>query len=61
MRPLLVVPGLDGVHSATWVVFARPRVPQAVGAENMSCDLDVLVGDAAELVSSERPFSCSAA
>jgi hypothetical protein len=41
------------------VVFARPRVPQAVGAENpvMSCDLDVLVGDAAELVSSERPFS----
>jgi hypothetical protein len=63
MRPLLGVPGLDGVHSATWVVFARPRVPQAVGAENpvMSCDLDVLVGDAAELVSSERPSSCSAA
>ena len=46
MRPLLVVPGLDGVHSATGVVFARPRVPQAVGAENpvMSCDLDLLVG-----------------
>ncbi len=46
----LVGPGLDGVPSATWVVFARPRVPQAVGAENpvMSCDLDVLVGDAAD-------------
>jgi hypothetical protein len=38
-------------------VAERGREPEPVGAENpvMSCDLDVLVDEAAEPVTSERP------